>query len=71
MAAQRTQMPGGDNLPAHFPFSTEFLDELGTLSDQPIRGKLERLRLNTIESSSMAVALLCRPSPSHLGHCQQ
>lgn len=44
MAELRSQLPGGDSLPGHFPFATRFLDDMGELRGQPIRGKLEALR---------------------------
>ncbi|NLX57018.1 MAG: hypothetical protein GXY58_18070 [Planctomycetaceae bacterium] len=44
MAGLRSQLPGGNSVPAHFPFAPQFLEELGQLSGMPIRGRIERLR---------------------------
>ncbi len=44
MAELRAQLPGADSLPVSFPFSLQFLNDVGQLRDQPIRGKLEMLR---------------------------
>lgn len=40
----RSRLPNAETLPAYFPFSPQFIDELVTVRDQPIRGRLEMLR---------------------------
>jgi hypothetical protein len=44
MASLRPHLPQADALPVHFPFERDFIDELGTQVDQPIRGRIEGLR---------------------------
>ena len=65
MAALRPHFPQSDALPVHFPFSREFIDELGRLIDQPIRGRIERLReeYNRIVFGRQGV-VLAEPPPA-------
>ena len=44
MAALRPHLPERDLVPLHYPFSHEYLDQLGAQIDQPIRGRIEALR---------------------------
>lgn len=44
MAALRPHLPEHEHIPPHYPFTHEYLDQLGAQVDQPIRGRIEALR---------------------------